>query len=96
MPAVHTVIISGYDDFMYAQKGIEAGVFSYILKPIDKLRLVEIFKKLATKINSGVANPKGVLYKQIFQMEQGSEENVYIQSGAVVLAIYKDECPYKR
>ena len=56
------VIISGYDDFMYAQKGIEAGVFSYILKPIDKLRLVEIFKKLATKLNSGVVNSKGVLY----------------------------------
>lgn len=87
------VIISGYDDFVYAQKGIEAGVFSYILKPIDKLKLMEIFKKLATKLNSGVTNSKGVLYKQIFQMELGTEENIYIQSGAVVFTIYKDECP---
>ena len=89
------VIISGYDDFMYAQKSIEAGVFSYILKPIDKVKLVEIFKKLAVKLNSKTADSNGILYKQIFQMEQGCEENIYIKNGAVVLTIFKDECHFE-
>lgn len=44
------VIISGYSDFEYARKGIEVGVFDYILKPIDKDKLIACFKKLAKKI----------------------------------------------
>lgn len=35
------IIISGYDNFSYAQKAIEYGVFRYILKPINKSQLKE-------------------------------------------------------
>ncbi len=35
------VIISGYNDFGYAKKGIKYGALGYLLKPIDKDELIE-------------------------------------------------------
>lgn len=39
MPECMIIIISGFDEFEYAQQAIECGVFSYILKPVDKKKL---------------------------------------------------------
>jgi two-component system response regulator YesN len=40
------VIISGYDEFEYAQKALKLGVEDYILKPIEKDQLREIIFKI--------------------------------------------------
>jgi two-component system response regulator YesN len=47
------LLLSGYDEFSYAQQGIRLGAFDYILKPLDsqklKNTLVNVYKKLAAK-----------------------------------------------
>lgn len=40
------VILSGYAEFDYAQKGISLGVSEYLLKPITKSKLMETMKKI--------------------------------------------------
>ncbi len=40
------IIISGHDEFEYARKAVDLGVYSYILKPIDE----EEFAKLLVKV----------------------------------------------
>lgn len=40
-----TVVLSGYDDFKYAQKAINYGVKAYLLKPINRNELLSIVKK---------------------------------------------------
>lgn len=45
-PYIKTVIISGYADFEYAQKGITYGVKGYLLKPVEIEALIEILEKL--------------------------------------------------
>lgn len=39
------IIISAYSDFKYAQEAIELGVISYLLKPINKKKLIEEVEK---------------------------------------------------
>jgi len=50
---VIVVLLSGYDDFSYAQEGIRLGAFDYILKPLDcekfKNILTNVYKKLDMK-----------------------------------------------
>ncbi|WP_270167304.1 response regulator transcription factor [Paenibacillus sp. SYP-B4298] len=44
------IIISGYNDFRYAQRAIRFGVMDYVLKPVDKEDMTEILNKLRGKL----------------------------------------------
>lgn len=41
MPHTKVIILSGFDDFAYAQKALSYNVFSYLLKPIQEKELYE-------------------------------------------------------
>ena len=41
-PDIDSLIISGYDEFDYAQKAINYGVKGYILKPVDPVELIRL------------------------------------------------------
>lgn len=45
----HTIFLSGYSDFSYAQKAVSLGASSYLLKPIDEDELIEILENLNEK-----------------------------------------------
>ncbi|WP_040951972.1 response regulator [Gorillibacterium massiliense] len=45
------IIISGYDDFAYAQQGLRYGVFDFLLKPIDEDELRETLRNLDRRIS---------------------------------------------
>lgn len=45
------IIISGYDDFSYAQKALKFNVFDYILKPVNKKNMEDIITKATYKLN---------------------------------------------
>lgn len=44
LPELHCVVISGYNDFEYAQKAIRFGVTDYLLKPIVAEELTKLLK----------------------------------------------------
>ncbi len=50
LPKTKIIIISGHDDFSYAQQAISMGVEQYLLKPIIKGKMVEILKALYKKM----------------------------------------------
>lgn len=43
------IILSGYDDFKYAQKAIQYGVSDYVLKPISQKNLLDVLKRAVAK-----------------------------------------------
>jgi len=48
------VIISGYDEFVYAQKAMELGASYYLLKPLKKEELSQVIDKLTKKIKTNL------------------------------------------
>ena len=50
MPWISVVILSGYDDFSYAQKAIPLGVREYLLKPITAEELLGALKRVAAQV----------------------------------------------
>ncbi|WP_053373987.1 response regulator transcription factor [Paenibacillus sp. FJAT-27812] len=45
-PAIHVVIISGYDDFEYARRALTHGATDFLLKPADRGELSDIVLKV--------------------------------------------------
>ncbi|MEC2056805.1 response regulator [Peribacillus psychrosaccharolyticus] len=48
---IKTVILSGYNDFSYAQDAIKLGVKDFLLKPLDDQELYLTFKRVIEEIN---------------------------------------------
>ena len=51
MPSVKIMILSGHDEFEYAQEAINLGVTDYLLKPVTVQRLHSALKKLAAQLD---------------------------------------------
>jgi len=51
MPWVKIVILSGHDEFEYAQKAINLGATDYLLKPVTVEKLHQVLHKLAAQLD---------------------------------------------
>lgn len=50
LPDIKIIVLSGYNDFEFAQKGIEIGITNYLLKPISAGELLKAVGEVAVKI----------------------------------------------
>lgn len=72
IPNIKIVIISGYDEFEYAQQAIRVGVEQYLLKPITKNTLRKVLLEIREKIESEQEQKN---YLETFQNEMKEYEN---------------------
>lgn len=52
LPECRYIIITGHDEFSYAQEGIRLGVEDYILKPVNTDHLLQVLEHLAAELES--------------------------------------------
>ncbi len=60
-PQMKVIIISGYDDFEYAQQAISIGVERYLLKPVTKNALLDVLEEMKNKIEGERAQQDHIL-----------------------------------
>ena len=51
MPWVKIIILSGHDEFDYAQAAVKMGVTEYLLKPVSALDLQDVLRRVAASID---------------------------------------------
>ncbi len=71
-PEASFLIISGYDDFKYAQKAIEYGAKAYLLKPIEREPLLKSAEKIQEelRLRDTMARQEHSQLQQKVQLEQ--------------------------
>lgn len=71
LPDTRIIIISGYDDFTYAQEAIQIGVDNYVLKPITKDKLAEVMADAKAKLDAAQEKED---YIELFRQENQEYE----------------------
>lgn len=57
-PYAKVILLSGYEDFQYAQTAIRNDAFDYILKPIEKDKLLNVIEKAKKQIKKEIDKSK--------------------------------------
>ena len=57
-PTAKIIILTGFDEFEYAQKAIRLDVVEYVLKPISSKELIDVLKKIKSKIDKEIMERK--------------------------------------
>lgn len=63
-PEVKIIIISGYNDFQYAQRALKHGAADYLLKPLKKEELISALVKAASSWYNGTQAYSSLMYSQ--------------------------------
>jgi two-component system response regulator YesN len=77
-PNIKVVVISGYDDFKYAQRSIRAGIKDYLLKPINDEMVLETALKMKKEIEEEREAISSITKEQDIYSLPGKKSNKFI------------------
>jgi YesN/AraC family two-component response regulator len=56
-PKLPVIVVSGYSDFEYAKEAIRHGVVDYLLKPVNRVELASVLRRVREQRDEGAAAP---------------------------------------
>lgn len=59
-PATKVIILTGYDEFEYAQKAIKLQIDEYLLKPFSSQELIDVLMKVRNEIEAEIAEKENM------------------------------------
>ena len=74
LPDTAIIILSGYDEFVYAQQAVSLGVTDYLLKPLPPGKLLECIRRVQEKIKQERAQPENNAWSEELAREQKDAE----------------------
>ena len=74
LPDTAIIILSGYDEFVYAQQAVSLGVTDYLLKPLPPGKLLECIRRVQEKIEQERAQPENNAWSEELAREQKDAE----------------------
>ena len=87
MPELRIIIISGYDEFEYAKRALQAGVSEYILKPINMNQLKETVCKVRDELEEHRKHQAEYL-----ELKNSRQENIRIKCRQLYEKILLNKC----
>lgn len=66
---IHTIIISGFDEFDYVKQAISLEVDEYLLKPIDSTEIIRVFEKVKNTLDEERDLKKNIAYLENYYQE---------------------------
>lgn len=81
MPWMKIIILSGHDEFEYAQKAIEMGVTEYLLKPVTVQNIHHSLQKIAVQLDRERKEQKDLeqLHKQVAENREALSERLLLK-----------------
>ncbi len=81
MPFIKIIILSGHDEFEYAQKAIELGVAEYLLKPVTVQNIQHSLQKIAAQLDKERKEQKDLekLQKQVEENQDALRERLLLK-----------------
>ncbi|AJY75605.1 response regulator [Paenibacillus beijingensis] len=90
------IIVSGYEEFEFAKRGIQYGVVDYLLKPVENEELESSLIRIMAKIEKDRRYSK--LYDELWHLQKRTDETLreqlltkFIQPGCESATLEKDE-----
>jgi len=82
MPWVKVIILSGYDEFAYAQIALKLGVTEYLLKPVSSVDIIDVLKRVAVSLDREKTERE-----HLKQLKSQVEYNVQLRREQVLLRL---------
>ena len=80
LPDTAIIILSGYDEFVYAQQAVSLGVTDYLLKPLPPGKLLECIRRVQEKIETERSQTDSAWSEELAREQKDAEKNLLFRA----------------